>query len=129
MNLDITKVANVILYMLHKKVKHLNDKKLGILLFLIDFNHLKYCNKKIFGDEYIKSTRNPEAKILSEIFEIIINEENLDEEDMRVYLIQEILDNVDIDIIERDTFKELQFFSENSRIIYAEVLANSTCVL
>lgn len=27
MNFDMTKVANVILYMLHKKVKNLNDKK------------------------------------------------------------------------------------------------------
>ena len=109
MSLDITKVANAILYMLHKQVKHLNDKKLSILLFLIDFNHLKFCGKKIFGDEYIKQARNPEPKILSEIFELIISEQILDEEDERVYLIQEILDNVDIDIIERETYKELQF--------------------
>ena len=35
----MTKVANVILYMLHKQVKHLNDKKVAIMLFLIDFNN------------------------------------------------------------------------------------------
>lgn len=111
MNLDVTKVTNLILYMLHKQVKHVNDKKLSIMLFLMDYNHLKFCGKKIFGDEYIKDSRNPEPRILSEIFEIIANEENLDEEDERVYLIQEILDNVDIEIIERDNFIELKFVS------------------
>ena len=39
----MTKVANVILYMLHKQVNHLSDKKVAIMLFLIDFNHLKFC--------------------------------------------------------------------------------------
>ncbi len=94
-----------------EQVKHVNDKKLSIMLFLMDYNHLKFCGKKIFGDEYIKDSRNPEPRILSEIFEIIANEENLDEEDERVYLIQEILDNVDIEIIERDNFIELKFVS------------------
>lgn len=111
MNLDVTKVTNLILYMLHKQVKHINDKKLSIMLFLIDYNHVKFCGKKIFGDEYIKDSRNPEPVILSEIFEIIANEENLDEDDERIYIIQEILDNVDIEIIERDNFIELKFSS------------------
>lgn len=111
MNLDVTKVTNLILYMLHKQVKHVNDKKLSIMLFLIDYNHLKFCGKKIFGDEYIKDSRNPEPRILTEIFEIIANEENLDEDDERVYIIQEILDNVDIEIVERDNFLELKFIS------------------
>jgi len=111
LNLDITKVSNLILYMLHKQVKHINDKKLSIILFLIDYNHLKFCGKKIFGDEYIKNNRYPEPAILSEIFEIIANEENLDENDERVYLIQELLDYLDIDIVERDNFNELKFIS------------------
>jgi hypothetical protein len=107
--MDMTKVANVILYMLHKQVKLLNDKKLSILLFLMDYNHLKYCGKKIFGDEYIKGSRSPEPKILSELFEIIATEEVLEDEDDRVFFIQELLDNIDIDIIERENFTELHF--------------------
>lgn len=107
--MDMTKVANVILYMLHKQVKLLNDKKLSILIFLMDYNHLKYCGKKIFGDEYIKGARSPEPKLLSELFEIIISEEILEDDDERVFFIQEILDNVDIDIIERENFTEIKF--------------------
>ncbi|PLY10015.1 MAG: DUF4065 domain-containing protein [Arcobacter sp.] len=107
--MDMTKVANVILYMLHKQVKLLNDKKLSILLFLMDYNHLKYCGKKIFGDEYIKGARSPEPKLLSELFDVIISEEILEDDDERVFFIQEILDNVDIDIIERETFTEIKF--------------------
>lgn len=111
MNLDITKVANLILYMLHKEVKHINDKKLSVVLFLIDYNHLKFCGKKIFGDEYIKNSRNPEPRTLGEIFEIISNEEDLDEDDERIYLIQELLDNVDIELIDRGNYNELKFVS------------------
>lgn len=109
MNIDITKVANVILYLLHKQVEHLNDKKLAIMLFLMDFNHNKFCGTKIFGDEYIKTARNPEPKILSELFDIIANEEDLDEEDERLYLIQELLDYLDIEIIPQKNFAELKF--------------------
>ncbi|WP_419764628.1 MAG: type II toxin-antitoxin system antitoxin SocA domain-containing protein [Arcobacter sp.] len=107
--MDMTKVANVILYMLHKQVKLLNDKKLSILLFLMDYNHLKYCGKKIFGDEYIKGARSPEPKLLSELFDVIISEEILEDDDERVFFIQEILDNVDIDIVERENFTEIKF--------------------
>jgi hypothetical protein len=107
--MDMTKVANVILYMKHKQVKLLNDKKLSILLFLMDYNHLKYCGKKIFGDEYIKEARSPEPKLLSELFEIIASDQVLEDDDERVFFIQEILDNVDIDIIERENFTELNF--------------------
>ncbi len=107
--MDMTKVANVILYMLHKQVKHLNDKKLSIMLFLMDFNHLKFCGKKIFGDEYIKSARNPEPKVLAEIFDIIANAEDLEEEDERLYLIQELLDYLDIEVEEKQNFIELKF--------------------
>lgn len=105
----MTKVANVILYMLHKQVKHLNDKKLSILLFLMDYNHMKFCESKIFGEEYIKGPRQPEPKVLSELFEIIANEEDLDEEDARLYLIQEILDYLDIEITPTDKYTELSF--------------------
>ncbi len=109
MNFDMTKIAHVILYMLHKKVKNLNDKKLLIMLFMMDYNHFKHCGKKIFGDDYIKHSRNPEGKILSEIFDIIANEEDLDEEDERLYLIQELLDYLDIEVSANDKFIELKF--------------------
>ncbi|WP_419769969.1 MAG: type II toxin-antitoxin system antitoxin SocA domain-containing protein [Candidatus Marinarcus sp.] len=109
MQTDMTKIANVILYMLHKQVKHLNDKKLSIMLFLMDYNHTKYCGKKIFADEYIKNARNPEPKMLSEIFDIIANEEDLDEEDERLYLIQELLDFLDIEVEVKEKFIELRF--------------------
>ncbi len=109
MTYDMTKVANVILYMLHKKVKHLNDKKLSIMFFLIDYNHFKYCGKKIFGDEYIKNARNPEPKILSELFGIIANGEDLSEDDNRLYLIQELLAFLDIEIEAKGKFTELKF--------------------
>ncbi len=106
---DMTKIANVILYMLHKQVKFLNDRKLSIMLFLIDYNHLKYCETKIFGDTYIKSARNPEPKILGELFEIISHEEDLNEDDERLYLIQELLEYLDIKVEVKDKFVELKF--------------------
>jgi len=109
LKLDITKVANVIIYMLDEKVLHLNDRKLSILLFLMDFNHLENCNTKIFGDEYIKDKRNPEPTILSEVFDIIANQEDLDEEDERLFLIQELLDYIDIEILTKEKFIELEF--------------------
>lgn len=109
MNLDMTKVANVVLYMLHKQVSHLNDKKLNIMLFLIDFNHLKYCDEKIFGDEYIKDARHPQAIVLTEIFDIIANGEDLEEDDNRLFLIQELLDYLDIEVIPKKEFIELRF--------------------
>jgi hypothetical protein len=123
MNFDITKVANVVLYMLHKQVKHLNDKKLLILLFLIDYNHQKFCGKKIFGDEYIKQNRNPEGKILSEIFDIIANEEDLDENDERLFLIQELLDYLDIEVSANEKFIELTFIKMEEE--YDETLFTS----
>ena len=109
MTIDMTKVANVILYMLHKQVKHLTDKKVAIMLFLIDFNHLKYCGKKIFNDEYIKGSRHPEPVIVGELFDIVANEEDLEEEDDRIYLMQELLDYLDIEVIEKEKFIELNF--------------------
>ncbi len=109
MKFDITKIANVILYMLDENVSHLNDRKLSILLFLMDFNHLENCGEKIFGEEYIKDKRNPEPRILAELFDVIANQEDLDEEDERLFLIQEILDYIDIELITKDKFIELQF--------------------
>ena len=107
--IDITKIANVILYMIHKKVTHLNDKKLSILLFLIDYNHKKYCGKTIFNEEYIKDSRHPEPVVLGELFSIIANNEDLEEDDPKLYLIQELLDYLDIEVIEKKSFIELQF--------------------
>lgn len=109
MAIDMTKVANIILYMLHKKVKQLNDKKVLIMLFLMDYNHFKFCGVKITNDRYIKSARYPQAVVLSEIFDIIANEEDLDEEDERIYLIQELLDYLDIEICPKEKFIELNF--------------------
>ena len=109
MDIDITKVANAILYMLHKKVTHLNDKKIVIMLFLIDFNHQKHCGEKIFKDQYIKGSRHPEPVILGELFDIIANEEDLDEDDERLYLIQELLGYLDIEITKNEKFIELNF--------------------
>lgn len=109
MKLDITKIANVILYMMDENVLHLTDRKLSILLFLMDFNHLENCKEKIFGEEYIKDKRNPEPAILAELFDIIANQEDLDEEDERLFLIQELLDYVDIEVVTKDKFIELQF--------------------
>ena len=69
----MTKIANTILYMLHKKVKHLNDKKVAILLFLIDYNHQKFCGNKIFNEKYIKNSRHPHPLIIGELFDIVAN--------------------------------------------------------
>jgi len=122
MNFDITKIAHTILYMLDNEVKHLNDKKLSILLFLMDYNHLTNCEDKIFGDEYIKSKRNPEPKVLSDIFNIIANDEDLEEDDERLYLITELLEYLDIEILEKKDFVELKFIKMEEE--YDESLFN-----
>ena len=105
----MTKVANVILYMLHKQVKQLNDKKVSIMLFLMDYNHQKYCGQKFFNETYIKGSRHPEPIVLSELFDIVANEEDLEEEDERIYLMQELLDYLDIEVIKKEKFIELNF--------------------
>ncbi len=122
MNFDITKIAHTILYMLDNEVKHLNDKKLSILLFLMDYNHLTNCEDKIFGDEYIKSKRNPEPKVLGDIFSIIANSEDLEEDDERLYLITELLEYLDIEILEKKDFVELKFIKMEEE--YDESLFN-----
>ena len=105
----MTKVANVILYMLHKQVKQLNDKKVSIMLFLMDYNHQKYCGQKLFNETYIKGSRHPEPIVLSELFDIVANEEDLEEEDERIYLMQELLDYLDIEVIKKEKFIDLNF--------------------
>jgi hypothetical protein len=107
--MDITKVANLILYMIDNKIPNINDKKVSILLFLIDFESLQEYGVKIFNDEYIKEARHPEPKILTDLFEIVANQEDLEEEDERLYLIQELLDFVEIEIVKKQNFIELQF--------------------
>ena len=109
MKIDITKVANAILYMIEQKVSNLNDKKLNILLFLIDFNHLQNNDEKIFGETYIKTNRNPEPKTLSSIFNVMINNEDLEDDDERLYIIQELLDHLDIEILDKSKYTELNF--------------------
>lgn len=109
MKFDIVKIANAIIYLLDNKVHHLNDKKLSIMLFLMEYNHQKNCDATLFGEEYIKSKRHPEPKILSEIFDIIANSEDLEEDDERLYIIQELLDYIDIEVLEKENFIELKF--------------------
>ncbi|WP_034255547.1 type II toxin-antitoxin system antitoxin SocA domain-containing protein [Aliarcobacter lanthieri] len=107
--IDMTKVANIILYMLHKQTKTLNNKKIELMLFFMENNHLNFCNEKIINETFIKDKRGVKSVVLSELFEIIINEDILDEEDDRVYFIQELMDFLDIEIFEKENFKELKF--------------------
>ncbi len=107
--MDITKIANLILHMIEKDVAHLNDKKLSILLFLIDYKSSQINGSKIFGDEYIKESRHPEPKLLTEIFEVLANDEDLEDDDFRLDFIQELLSFIDISIIEKPKFIELKF--------------------
>ena len=102
----MTKVANVILYMLLKQVKQLNDKKVSIMLFLMDYNHQKYCGQKLFNETYIKGSRHPEPIVLSELFDIVANEEDLEEDDERIFLMQEFLDYLDIEVLDTEKFIE-----------------------
>jgi hypothetical protein len=95
--------------MLDNKVAHLNEKKLSILLFIMDYKHLEIFGQKIFGETYIKSNRNPEPQVLSEIFDIVVNSKDLDEDDERLYIIQEFLDHLDIDIVSKSKYDELKF--------------------
>lgn len=105
----MTKVANIILYMLHKQVKSLDNRKVELMLFFIELNHLDFCNKKITNETFIKDKRAPKALVLSELFEIILSEDDLDEEDDRVYFIQELMDFLEIEIVDKPTYKELHF--------------------
>ncbi len=109
MKLDITKVANIILYMIEKKVTNLNDKKLATFLFLIDYNNFIDNDEKIFGETYIKDNRTPIPQTLSSIFNVMINDEDLDEEDEKLYIIQELLDHLDIEILTKSKYTELNF--------------------
>jgi len=106
---DITKIANAILYMIENKVTNLNDKKLCALLFIIEYNHLQTYEEKIFGETYLKEKRSPQPKIMGDIFNIIANDIDLEDEDERLYLITELLDFLDIEIIEKEKFNELNF--------------------
>lgn len=88
---------------------------------------------KIFGDEYIKSARNPEPKQLTDIFEIIANDEDLEDDDERLYMIQELLAFIDIEVQQKKNFVELKFlkfeeefdpsiFTKDEMIIIDDVL-------
>jgi hypothetical protein len=95
--------------MLENKVVNLNDKKLEALLFMIDYTHQKKHEETIFGDEYIKAKRSPEPKIMGDIFGIIANDIDLEEDDERMYIITEFLEFLDIEILEKEKFIELGF--------------------
>ena len=75
----------------------------------MDYNHQKYCGQKLFNETYIKGSRHPEPIVLSELFDIVANEEDLEEEDERIYLMQELLDYLDIEVIKKEKFIELNF--------------------
>jgi hypothetical protein len=107
--MDMTKIANFALYAIENDTASLNDKKLSIMLFLIDNESVEKNGAKIFGDQYIKSARNPEPKQLTDIFEIIANDEDLEDDDERLYMIQELLAFVDIEIFDKKSFVELKF--------------------
>jgi len=109
MNIDITKIANVILYMIDSKVLHLNNKKLEVMLFLIDYSHNELFKEKVFNENYIRDSRGPLAEVLSEIFNIIINSEDLNEDDERLFVIQELLDHLDIEVVSKQKYIELNF--------------------
>ncbi len=109
MKFDINKVANATLYMLENKVNHLNDKKLVAMLFMIDYSHFTQYGEKIFADLYIKEKRSPRAQIMSDIFNIIANDIDLDEDDERLYIISEFLEFLDIEILKKEKFTELNF--------------------
>ena len=97
MNIDMTKIANIILYMLHKQVKALNHKKIELLIFFCELNHLNFCGKKILGETFIKTSRGVKAEVLDELFTLILDEvEFEDEEDDRVFFIQELMDFLQI---------------------------------
>jgi hypothetical protein len=103
------KVANAILYMMENSVSHLNDRKVSILLFLIDYEYHTKHNQKVFGDSYLKTKRNPEPVVLAEIFDIIANNDDLEEGDERLYLIEELFEYIDMEIHTKDKFIELKF--------------------
>ncbi|MGK0256122.1 MAG: hypothetical protein ACI81I_000732 [Arcobacteraceae bacterium] len=135
MKFDITKIANAILFMIENKVTNLNEKKLSALLFLIDYTHLEKHGEKVFGEEYIKTKRAPEPKILNDLFQIIANDVDLEDDDDRVYIITELLDFLDIEILEKEKFTELGFikmeeiyepslFSESEKEVMTEIIRN-----
>lgn len=110
MNIDMTKIANIILYMLHKQVKALNHKKIELLVFFIELNHINFFGTKILGETFIKTPRGVKAEVLDELFTLILDDvEFEDEEDDRVFFIQELMDFLEIEIVERERFKELKF--------------------
>ena len=110
MNIDMTKIANIILYMIHKQVKALNHKKIELMLFFMEYSHLNFCGKKIVNETFIKTSRGVKPLVLDELFNLIIDDvEFEDEEDDRVFFIQELMDFLEIDIVEKPTFKELKF--------------------
>lgn len=107
--MNITKVANAILYMIENEVSYLNDKKLSIMLFLMDYESTEKSGTKIFDEEYIKTPRNPEPKLLTDLFEVMANDEELEDDDFRLDFISELLSFVEIEIVEKSNFIELKF--------------------
>ena len=62
------------------------------------------------GETFIKTSRGVKAEVLDELFTLILDEvEFEDEEDDRVFFIQELMDFLEIEIVEKERFKELKF--------------------
>ena len=110
MKFDITKVANAIIYMLDSESRFLNHRKIALMIFLVDFYHLEQYGVKVFGDDYVKDPREPKSVMLDNLFQVIIEDDEIDETDDSYFLIGELMEYLDIDVIHRGRYKELKFF-------------------
>jgi len=113
MKFDITKIANAIIYMLDSKSKYLNNRKIISLLFMVDYYYKEEHNEKVFGEIYKKDDREPRAVILENIFQIIIDNDDLDENDENYFLIKEMREYLKINVVNRGRYKELKFLKVN----------------
>ena len=71
----------------------------------MDYNHLKFCGAKFLMKNILKGARHPEPVILGDLFDIVANQEDLEEDDERIYLMQELLDYLDIEIHEKKIYR------------------------
>lgn len=108
MNFDITKIAMAILYFLENEVKQLSERKLLAMLFLIDFNYFEKNGKFVFIDDYIKEKRYVKSALLSEIFEIIKSEKDIEGDELE-FLIKEFLEFIEIDIDKKENHIDIKF--------------------
>jgi len=108
MNFDITKIAMAILYFLENDVKQLSERKVLAMLFLIDFNYFEKNGKFVFIDDYIKEKRYVKSALLSEIFETIKLEKDIEGDELE-FLIKEFLEFIEIDIDKKENHIDIKF--------------------